>query len=116
MRLMGMGCSINKRVSGAIGTMVFTAMVFGFSVTPRGVEVVPQAYAQQDASAALDAISSDLSRLESGSLDAELVRTKFSAEERLSDARVAYELGQYDRSSYLFLDVISRTSAIDRPL
>ena len=91
--------------------MVFTAMVFGFSVTPRGVEVVPQAYAQQDASAALDAISSDLSRLESGSLDAELVRTKFSAEERLSDARVAYELGQYDRSSYLFLDVISRTSA-----
>ena len=64
----------------------------------------------QTASQRLDAIDEDLSRLESVALKAEVISSKFSAETRLSDATIAHELKQYDRASYLLLDVVSRTT------
>lgn len=106
-----------------IGALACVALVSGITLDVRqarigffgGMAQAQQKGGTKDVSARLDAIASDLSRLEQGTLEAEMISSKFSPEERLGDGRVAHELGQYDRASYLFLDVISRTSPTSFP-
>ncbi|MEC9439817.1 MAG: tetratricopeptide repeat protein [Myxococcota bacterium] len=64
-----------------------------------------------EAQGTVDFVKRQLGALEDRYLKPELLRTEFSLETRFNDARVAYELKQFDRASYLFLDVISRSDA-----
>ena len=111
----------SKEIARWLGMIACVALVSGLALDmPRGRVSLSGSVAKAQGnkagvSARLDAISSDLARLEQGTLEAEMVSAKFSPEERLGDGRVAHELGQYDRASYLFLDVISRTSPTNFP-
>lgn len=64
-----------------------------------------------EAKGTVDFVDRQLASLEERYLKPELLRTEFSLESRFNDARVAYELKQFDRASYLFLDVISRSES-----
>lgn len=63
------------------------------------------------AQSTLDSIRQQLGDIEGRYLEPELLNAGFSLETRYNDARVAYELKQYDRASFMFLDVISKADA-----
>lgn len=102
--------SQTMRTRGA-GLLV-AALLFGISPGPMGVSLSGGEVAAQASNKTqeeLDRIAADLSKVEGGALRAEIISTNFPLEERFNDASIAYELKQYDRASYLFLDVISRS-------
>jgi len=92
------GCKFG--VAGALGVMAVMVMA-----TP--------AFAQVNMSKAgekLDGIEAELSKIESRFLGPQQLETEFPLESRFNDAVVAYRLGQYDRASFLFIDILSRTN------
>lgn len=102
---------MRRMIRQGLGGALFACLCFGATPTLSSVTgwEIQGVYAQ-GAGTQIDSIDSDLGRLESSVLEAEFISSKFSAEERLGDARIAHGLGQYDRASYLFLDVVSRTT------
>jgi tetratricopeptide (TPR) repeat protein len=58
----------------------------------------------------VDAAKQHIDDLEARFLKPEILETKFAAESRLNDGKVAYDLGQYGQASVLFLDVVLRTT------
>ncbi len=106
---------MSGRIRHGIAGALWACLLFGVTPTLESTDWGVQAAHAQSASTQLDTIETDLGRIESSVLEAEFISSKFSAEDRLGDARIAHGLGQYDRASYLFLDVISRTSSTSFP-
>lgn len=103
---------VSRKGLGLASAVVAIAL-FGVSPTPQGsFEVGAAAHAQSKGlskgTKTIEVANKRLTELEDRYLKPELVNAEFSLETRFNDARVAYELAQYDRSSYLFLDIISR--------
>lgn len=99
------------------------ALVFGLTPAASpggswGALEVERAHAQAisssslaDAQQTVEFVRGELVEVEKRYLKPEMLSAKFSLETRFNDARVAYELGQYDRAGFLFLDVVSRADA-----
>lgn len=96
-------------------TMKFATAVMCFGLAFASVQSVELAPAQAQSASSLQGklgqISKQVDDLEKRYVKPSLLKTEFSAETRFNDAKVAYVLKQYGKSSVLFLDVITRTKA-----